>query len=60
VHWSTPAVRTVLTIAHLDRTGPPGPNDGPLDSRGGESLAGGRRAGGLVRSRLHGSRGRAE
>lgn len=21
----------VLTIAHLDRTGPPGPNDGPLD-----------------------------
>lgn len=23
--------KVVLTIAHLDRTGPPGPNDGPLD-----------------------------
>lgn len=21
----------ILTVAHLDRTGPPGPNDGPLD-----------------------------
>lgn len=26
-----PARRIILTIAHLDRTGPPGPNDGPLD-----------------------------
>lgn len=26
-----PARRIILTIAHLDRTGPPGPDDGPLD-----------------------------
>ncbi|GAC1372610.1 MAG: hypothetical protein NVS3B25_07220 [Hymenobacter sp.] len=25
------ATLVVLTVAHLDRTGPPGPNDGPLD-----------------------------
>jgi hypothetical protein len=25
------ATKVILTIAHLDRTGPPGPNDGPLD-----------------------------
>ncbi len=26
-----PITTIVLTIAHLDRTGPPGPNDGPLN-----------------------------
>ena len=25
------ATNVVLTVAHLDRTGPPGPDDGPLD-----------------------------